>query len=212
MRVGRRFLLMAGIVGGLGWCCIALGQGAPRIGTGDGAGSPVVKRFLLSGASDGAFFAYTPTFDGGVRVGAGDVNGDGVPDIITGPGPGVAGGHVRVFSGLDFSQLHDVDAYPGYAGGIYVGSGDVNNDGRKDIITGTDAGAAPNVKVFSGDGLGLLANFFAYAPTFTGGVRVAAGDVNGDGRADIITGAGAGSGGHVKVFDAVTLAELRSFL
>jgi hypothetical protein len=147
-----------------------------------------------------------------VRVGAGDVNGDGVPDIVTGPGPGAAGGHVKVFSGVDFSMLYDVDAYPGYAGGVFVGSGDVNNDGRRDIITGTDAGAAPNVKVFSGDGLGLLANFFAYSPAFTGGVRVAAGDANGDGRADIITGAGGGSGGHVKVFDGLTNAEVRSFL
>jgi fibronectin-binding autotransporter adhesin len=213
MRVGRDFLLLAGIIGACGWCWTAHGEGAPRIITGDGAGLPTVKRFLLSGASDAAFLAYTPSFDGGVRVAAGDVNGDGVPDMITGPGPGTtAGGHIKVFSGHDLAQLNDIDAFPGFAGGVFVASGDVNNDGRGDIIVGADAGGGPQVKVYSGDGLGTLASFFAYGPTFTGGVRVAAGDINGDGKADIITGAGTGSGGHVKVFDGLTNAELRSFL
>jgi hypothetical protein len=54
-------------------------------------------------------------------------------------------------------------------------------------------------------------SFFAYNANFLGGVRVAAGDVDGDGRADIITGAGAGAQGHVKVFNGQTGAEIRSF-
>jgi serralysin len=46
-----------------------------------------------------------------------------------------------------------------------------------------------------------LASFFAYDQSFSGGVRVAAVDVNGDGKADIVTGAGPGGGPHVKAFD-----------
>src|SRR5215212_1053928 len=103
MRVGRIAGLNCAFVFALGWCGVALGQGAPRIVTGDGAGSPVVKRFTYFGGPDGSFLPYTPSFAGGVRVAAGDVNGDGWVDIVTGPGPSALPGHVKVFSGQDFS-------------------------------------------------------------------------------------------------------------
>ena len=85
-----------------------------------------------------------------------------------------------------------------------MAAGDVNGDGHADIITGAGAGGGPHVSVFSGTDLSILASFFAYDPAFTGGVTVAAGDVNGDGLADIVTGAGAGGGPHVECSAAPT--------
>ncbi len=190
---------------------------AQKIITGPGPGAgPHVKVF--DGQSNGEivnFLAYGSSFTGGVRVAAGDVNGDGIADIVTAPGQG-GGPHVKVFNGTTSSELLSFFAYPGFQGGIFVATGDINNDGSADIITGADAGAGPHVKVFNGQSGTEVRSFFAYSPQFTGGVRVAGGDINGDGFDDIITGAGAteagtGGGPHVKVFDGFTGSEVRSF-
>src|SRR5207244_5549205 len=103
--------------------------------------------------------------------------------------------------GMDGTVLRSFFAYDaGFSGGVSVAAGDVNGDGRADIITGAGAGGAPHVKAFSGLDGSVLRSFFAYDAGFSGGVYVAAGDVNGDGRTDIVTGAGAGGMPHVKAF------------
>ena len=77
---------------------------------------------------------------------------------------------------------------------------------NKFTLTGTDAGGGPLVTVTFSDG--TYTTFFAYASTFTGGVRVAAADVNGDGILDIVTGAGPGGGPQVNVFSFNSTGEV----
>ena len=156
-------------------------------------------------------FVYVPTFTGGVRVATGDVNGDGVADVIVGAGYG-GGPHVQVFDGVTFQPIANFFAYENtFRGGMYVAAGDLDGDGKAEIITGVGLGGGPLVKVFDGTGR-QLSGFFAYDPNFRGGVRVGAGDVNGDGNDDIVTGAGPGGGPHIKVFNAGNLALLDQFL
>jgi hypothetical protein len=95
---------------------------------------------------------------------------------------------------------------------VRVAGGDVTGDGLADVVTGAGPGGAPHVQVFDGADGSLRQSFFAYDTGFTGGVYVAAGDVTGDGKADIVTGAGAGGGPHVKVFDGATRAVQKSLL
>jgi hypothetical protein len=200
----------------------------------DAGGAPLVKVFDAStGALLHSFNAFDPGFAGGVRVAVGDVNGDGVPDIIVAAGAG-GGPHVKV---IDGTKLDMVDANneikpgaligqfyaydPTFSGGVFVAFGEGTN-GVPEIVTGTGAGGDPHVKVIDGTKLNELQNnaeiagsaiigqFDAYSPFFLGGVTVAAADLNGDGVVDIVTGAGPGGGPHVKAIDGTKLSELQN--
>jgi hypothetical protein len=189
------------------------GDGRDDIITGAGAGGgPHVRVFSgLDGAELFSFYAYHPKLDSGVSVAAGDVNGDGRADVITGPGAGTAP-LVKVFSGLNGSELSSFNAYsPLFTGGVFVAAGDLNGNGHADIYTGAGPGGGPHVRIFDGANHDELQSFFAYAPSFAGGVRVAAADLDGDGLTDIITGAGPSGGPHVRGLSGVNLAELNSF-
>jgi hypothetical protein len=189
------------------------GDGQADIITAAGAGGgPHVRVFSgVDGSELMGFFAYDTSFTGGVSVAAGDVDGDGRADVVTGAGPG-GGPHVRVISGLDQSEVLGFFAYhPSFAGGVYVAAGDVNGDGQADVITGAGAGGGPHVRVISGQDHSELRGFFAYHPGFGGGVRVATGDLDGDGLADILTAAGHGGGPHVRGLGGMSGADLAGF-
>ena len=108
----------------------------------DAGGGPHVKRFAaLDGGPPAigalsSFFAFDPSFAGGVRVAEGDVNGDGVPDYIAGAGPGGVP-EVRVIDGALGTIGASFAAFESsFRGGVFVAAGDVNADGRDDVIVG----------------------------------------------------------------------------
>jgi len=155
-------------------------------------------------------FVFDASFTGGVHVAAGDVNGDGYADLIAGGGAGAT--DVLVLNATDLSVLWTVTPYPDFFGGAWVAAGDVTGDGFADVVTGAGAGGGPHVRVFDGRTGIQVQTFFAYEAAFTGGVRVAAGDINADGRADIITGSGPGRASEARVFDAATGTLLSNVL
>ena len=145
-----------------------------------------------------------------MSVAAGDLTGDGLAEIIT-----AGGGAVNVYRGgtsvggvLRLRSFRPFD--PGFTGGIFVAAGDVNGDDIDDIIVGAGAGARRHVKVFDGVTGAEIRSFLAFSSSYTGGVTVAAADIDRDGFDDIIVGAEAS--GHVKVFSAADGSLLRSFL
>ncbi|MFL5341255.1 MAG: CAP domain-containing protein [Gemmataceae bacterium] len=181
------------------------------VGGDSGSNSTLTVYDAASGAVKFYTQPYGTSFRGGLRVATGDLTGDGSDDIVVAPGAGTTP-LVRIYDGVSGQEVREFLAYdPSFTDGVNVAVGDVNGDGRLDIITGADSGGGPHVKVFDGATGQQIRSFFAYNPTFGGGVRVAAGDVNGDGKTDIITGAGPGGGPHVEVWDGATGLVMRSF-
>lgn len=182
--------------------------------TPDDGGIPHVRIINpVSGEDVGEIDAYDNSFRGGVHAAVGDINHDGVDDIVIAPGAG-GGPRIRIIDGTNGAVLRDFFVYdPSFTGGVYVAVADTNADGFADIITGTGAGGGPQVRVLSGKDLGqtVLQNFFAYDDAFRGGVLVAAGDINKDGSLDIVTGTGPGGGPRVIVFSGKTGAVLENF-
>ncbi len=145
-------------------------------------------------------------FTGGVRVAAGDVNGDGITDVVVAMASG--GGQVRVFSGADGRRWRASHPFgTGFTGGVFVATGDVNADGHDDILLGAGTGSGL-AKLIDGATLGEVGPGAPFGTGYTGGVTVAMGDVNGDGRADLIV--GTAFGGLIRIFDGPTLAPLAS--
>ena len=139
-------------------------------------------------------------FTGGMTLAVGNMDSDSAQELISGAGPS-GGPLVRTFK-QDGTTLNSFYAYSNtFRGGVSVASGDIDGDGKDEIVTGPGAGGGPHIKIFKSDGT-VVKEFFAYDPSFRGGVNLAVADMNGDGKAEIITGAGAGGGPHVRVFNA----------
>ena len=143
-----------------------------------------------------------PGYRGPLSVGQGDLNGDGVLDLVMAPGAG-AQSHVLVLDGKSLSQanpsvLANFFAYdPAFLGGVSVAIGQAPYGGAGFLVTGPLSGAGPHVRTFGPSGepqSGGAGSFYAFSPEFLGGVVVSTGDLDADGIQEIIVGTASGSG------------------
>ncbi|CAN5577597.1 hypothetical protein BH11PLA2_BH11PLA2_26430 [soil metagenome] len=172
--------------------------------------------------------AFDPSYRGGIFLAADDVNGDGRNDIIVS-----AGTLVKVIDGFKLAQVQSngvisdtalitqFTAFPtSYSGkGISLAAGDLNADGKADIVLGAGPGGGSEVRILNsakfaaitGDGqlpsTSELGHFSTFDSGFRGGVYVAV-SKNVAAR-DVIVGAGEGGGPHVKVIAGSKITQVQ---
>ena len=147
-------------------------------------------------------------FDGTYRTATGDVNGDGIEDVVvvTGPGSPVRWGAIDGRTGNTL-LVPLTTAFAGsdtFTGGGFVSVGDLDADGRAEVVLTPDQGGGARVTIFSVFNVGarVRGNYLGISdPNFRGGARTAVGDVNGDGRADLLVAAGFMGGPRVALYD-----------
>jgi hypothetical protein len=153
----------------------------------DQGGGPRVRIFHdLRGEAAFDFFAYDSNFRGGVKVAVADLNGDTIPDVVTAPGPGMQA-LIRVFDGRDMSLMLEFNGMDPakWQGGVNIAAADMGPSRRALVAVAPDVGGGPFVSVFDLAQGKMIDEYPCFDGNMRGGLRLAYGDVDGDGEADL---------------------------
>ena len=154
---------------------------APKAG-----GGPQVRVFESDGTPRGIeIWPFHPDSRTGINVATGDVDGDGKDEIAVSQ---ERDGHawIKVYRYNNAKTvLGEWNAFDNAEVGASVALGDIDYDGKAEVIVGAGPGGGPHIRVYEANGTRKPIQFFAFHPNYRGGIDVAAGDVDNDGKDDI---------------------------
>lgn len=202
--VGRRVLkkqfaaLDGKFTGGLNIACGDLdGDGAAEIVVAGSRGAASVVVYRQNGSRISSFQPYGKSFNGGITVAV--LRGTSSLQIVTAPESGTK--PVRRFA-LQGRQIGG-NMYPfgkPYGGGIALAAGDVDGIGAGSMLIAQLSAKIPRIRVYTADSA-YLRQFTPFASKGLTGANIAAGDVNGDGVADIVAVPASKNSAMVRMFD-----------
>jgi hypothetical protein len=134
-----------------------------------------VRVLKVDGTELGGFYAYDPSFHGGVDVAGGDVTGTTAKEIVTTPGPG-GSAHVRIFTTAGVPIGSGFAGYDNFSGGAHVSVGNVRTSSAKDeILISPWQGGSPHIRLLNADGSVVREGLY-YDSWWSGYYDVAAGE------------------------------------
>ena len=174
--------------------------------------SPSASTVLIingaTGVVAGSFNAF-PSYRGGINVAAADINGDGTNEIIVGTMGGTIA-TVAAFNSTGSNRLVQFQPFgANFRAAVRISSIDTSGGGQSDIVTAAGSGGVPVVRTYryGNNRVTAVSSFYAFSTSYRGGVTVSAGDLNGDGRQELIVGTGGGTQSEVKIFNLANSAN-----
>lgn len=162
----------------------------------------------------GDFNAFDSSFKGGESIAIGDVDGDGTDEIVVGTGPGPVS-QVRIYD----NHGNKVGSFFPYEktqkNGINVAVGDLDNDGKAEIVIGRMYGTDCKIEIYQKKGsvFEKYGKFLPFKHDFKYGVSLAIGDTNGDGTNEIIAASGLRGSAKIRMYsmDSKLLRKFSAF-
>jgi hypothetical protein len=122
-------------------------------------------------------------------------------------------------AGAQVNRFFGIQGDPNFRGGCRATIGDIDGDGFGEVIISAGFGGGPRIAIFDGEDVikgapepkKLVGDFFAFEKILLKGAFLTAGDVNGDGFADLAFGGGPDGGPRVRVIDGKKLLGAGGF-
>ncbi len=161
---------------------------------------PEIKIFGPDLSFKTSFMAFSDNFRGGVNMALGDFDGNGVEEIAVAP-KSKGGPQIRIFSraGKLLGQFFAFDK--DLRGTLNISAGDIDGNGRDEIIATFEGGDSSMVRIFKPTGE-LVSEISPFGDNFKGAVNVSTGDFDGNGVKELVVAPAFGGGPQIRVFNA----------
>lgn len=190
------------------------GDGIDEIAVVPSQNSSTVKIFRQNGELISTWDVYEPGFKSGLAMTAVDVDNLDAQEkfLAIGPMSGAAKHKVKIYrydpeQPSKFSLQDEIAPFDGFNGGVNLSAGDFNGDGRNELIASPIGGAA-EVKIFKygtnqrfAAPSGVFDHIFPYGKIEKQDVKVAAFDMNRDGKEELIVYPMKGRSTIIKVYE-----------